>query len=347
MTSTPSATERCCTGCTLPESYPGVGLDEAALCNFCRRGPSPLHQEKRRAALRQRFERLVEEVRGTGSYDLLMAYSGGKDSTYALAHLRRAYGLEILALTVDNGFIPDTTIDNIRRVVDQLGVDHVILRPRLDLLGALFAEAERRDIFAPSTLGRASSICTACISVVKFACLRRAIEERIPMVGYGWSPGQAPLTAALRRPTAAMLRQMQDVLLEPIRQVIGRRAEGWFLRRHHFVDPAAIPSLVSPLALIGYDEAEIFAEIERLGWHRPEGVDANSTNCRLNALANRVHRERHGYHPYAFELAGLVRAGHLERGEALTRLREEEDPGAVLEARERLNGYRRSPVAAP
>ncbi len=49
-----------------------------------------------------------------------------------------------------------------------------------------------------------------------------------------------------------------------------------------------------------------------------------------------MHRERHGYHPYAFELAGLVRAGYLGRAEAVRRLEEEEDPQAVTAALDRL-----------
>ena len=333
---TAPAVARRCRRCALPETYPGVALDDEGTCGFCRRAPSRELRRSQRRSLRENFERLIDEVRGSGPYDLLMAYSGGKDSTFTLAWLRRTYGLEILALTVDNGFIPRQTLDNARRVVDRLGVELAILRPRDDLLRPLFAATAERDIFAPSTLGRASSICTACISVVKMACLRRAIEGRIPMIGYGWSPGQAPLTAALRRPTVPMLRQMQDVLLGPIRSVVGDRAAGWFLQERHLADPAAIPFLVSPLAMVDYDEAAIFAEIEALGWSRPGGIDANSTNCRLNALANQVHRQRHGYHPYAFELAGLVRIGCLSREQALGRLEQEEDPRAVNMVLERL-----------
>ena len=327
---------RRCRHCALPETYPGVALGDDGTCGFCRRTPAPESRERQRRKLRAKFERLVEEVRGTGPYDLLMAYSGGKDSTFTLAWLRRTFDLEILALTIDNGFIPQQTMDNVRRVVDRLGIEHATVRPRSDLMQPLFAATAERDIFAPSTLGRASSISTACISVVKMACLRRAIEGRIPMIGYGWSPGQAPLTAALRRPTVPMLRQMQTVLLEPIRGVVGDGAASWFLAERHLADPAAIPYLVSPLAMVEYDESRIFEEIQELGWRRPGGIDANSTNCRLNALANQVHRQRHGYHPYAFELAGLVRIGSLTRREALRRLEEEEDPEAVAGALENL-----------
>ena len=84
---------RRCVRCVLPESFPGVVLDAAGVCSLCRRAPSAEQQRQRRVTLRKRLDRLVEEVRDRGPYDLLMAYSGGKDSSYTLAFLRREYYL--------------------------------------------------------------------------------------------------------------------------------------------------------------------------------------------------------------------------------------------------------------
>lgn len=327
---------RRCSRCVLPETFPGIDFDSAGLCSLCRRAPAPDLQERRRAALRERLDRLFEAVRNRGPYDLLMAYSGGKDSSYTLALLRREYDLDILAVTVDNGFVPDHVLTNIRRIVDALGVDHVLVRPRADLMRRLFAAAAQRDIFAPSTLTRASSICTACIAVVKFSCLRRAIETEVPLVGYGWSPGQAPLTSALLKPTPAMLRRMQEVLLDPIQAVVGEGSRGWFLEERHFSREEAIPHLVSPLAIADYDEGRILDELTRLGWRPPTGVDANTTNCLLNGFANHVHCRRHRFHPYAFELAGLVRAGVLSREDAIARLEEPVEESLLERVRCRL-----------
>ena len=61
--------------------------------------------------------------RRTGPYDCLHLLSGGKDSTYALLRLVEL-GFQPYALTLDNGFISDQAMENVRRTVEFLGVDH-------------------------------------------------------------------------------------------------------------------------------------------------------------------------------------------------------------------------------
>ena len=53
-----------------------------------------------------------------------MLLSGGKDSTYAMAQLVEM-GVNVLAYTLDNGYISDEAKANIERVAAHLGVDHI------------------------------------------------------------------------------------------------------------------------------------------------------------------------------------------------------------------------------
>jgi len=57
---------------------------------------------------REEFEGLLASCRDQrkGSYDIVVAYSGGKDSTFILDLLKSVYKLHILALTFDHGFVP-------------------------------------------------------------------------------------------------------------------------------------------------------------------------------------------------------------------------------------------------
>jgi hypothetical protein len=91
------------------------------------------------------------------------------------------------------------------------------------------------------------------------------------------------------------------------------------------------------LAFLKYDEAQIYARIGELGWESPQDTDPNSTNCLLNAFANQLHLEKHRFHPYAMELAELVREGVLAREEAITRLSKPSDQKTVDDIRIRLN----------
>lgn len=72
-------------------------------------------------------------------------------------------------------------------------------------------------------------------------------------------------------------------------------------------------------------------------WKAPDDTDANSTNCLLNSYANVLHIEQFGYHPYAFELANLVREGVMTRSEGLERLNNEDNSATIAFVKERLS----------
>lgn len=325
-----------CNTCVLPETFPGINFDENGTCNFCRSFKGLEKLEKSKARYRLKFEKLLESKRKKGGYDCLMAYSGGKDSTYTLVVLKEQYDLSILALTIDNGFISPSAIENIYSVVEGLGIDHIIFKPRFDILRKIFLKAVNSDMYSKKTLERASTICTSCMGLVKFIALRMAIEGTIPFITYGWSPGQAPIEASIFKNNPSMVKSMQKVLLEPMRETSGPEIDNYFLNEHHFSDPERFPHNISPLAFLSYDEGKIVGTINKLGWKKPEDTDPNSTNCLLNAFANKIHKERFKFNPYAFELAKLVREGYMDRNEAIERLETEENEQIINQVRERL-----------
>ena len=69
--------------------------------------------------------------------------------------------------------------------------------------------------------------------------------------------------------------------------------------------------IVNPLVAFDYDEDRVIEEISALGWTRPNDTGLNSTNCTLNDVGIAVHQRRHGFHPYAADLAQLVREGRM------------------------------------
>lgn len=328
---------RYCRRCVLPEGFPGADLDATGVCAYCRReAASEAGRERRQETLRGRFRALCDEDRGSRPYDCLMAWSGGKDSSYTLALLRREYGLRVLAYTFDNGFVAPQAIENMRQVADRLGVDHVTVRPRFDLLRTVFAGTVQRDVYGAKALTRASAICNACMGLAKGIGLQLALWHRVPMIVYGWSPGQAPLSSALFRRPLGLYRRMVDALVEPLARLAGDEVRAYFPSAADWEGCGDPPHDVAPLLFHPYDEDSILSSVADLGWRRPADTDPNSSNCLLNAFGNAVHRARHGFHPYALELANLVRLGSLPREEALTRLEAAEDANLVAMVCDRL-----------
>lgn len=326
-----------CTRCILPETFPGIKFDEEGVCNYCLASANTLQKQDRlRERLRHKFHDILEQIRGQNQYDCLMSWSGGKDSTFTLMLLKQEYDLNILAFTFDMGFISPTAFSNMRRISENLEVDHVIVKPRFDLLRQIFVASISRDMYPAKALDRASNICTSCMGMAKGIALRIAIEENIPIIAYGWSPGQAPLTSSIFKTNPQMIQAMLPATVAPLQKVVGDRIAPYFPAEHHFDDPTRFPYNISPFAFLDYDEDTVYARIEELGWERPNDTDPNSTNCLLNAFANEAHLRHRGYHPYVLELANMVRGGYLDREEALMRLRVPPDPVILAAVKAKL-----------
>lgn len=134
-----------------------------------------------------------------------------------------------------------------------------------------------------------------------------------------------------------MMREMQRSIKEPLSKIIGDEIQNYFLTEGDFAKHSRFPYNISPLAFLDYNEDLIFETIKSFGWEKPKDTDANSSNCLLNSYANVIHKQKYDFHPYAFEMAKLVREGYIDRSEALSKLETEEDPQTVQFVERRLN----------
>lgn len=322
-----------CTRCILPETFPGIHFNSEGVCNFCSNYRGEVAHAQAKKKYENKFLELLEQKRMQSTYDIIMAYSGGKDSTYTLDVFVNRYKMHALALTLDNTFISEGAVRNIHRVCDVLNVDHLMVRPAGGMLRNIFAEGARREIFSAKTLERASTICTSCIGFVKSVVLRTAIEKNIPFVGFGWSPGQAPVQASVMKTNPALMRTTQKAVYDPLYAIAGAAINPYFLFEEHFAMSDRFPHNVHPLAFLEYDEEKIIARNREIGWEKPDDTDANSTNCLLNAFANQVHKNRYGFHPYVWELANMVRDGSMERDFAIDKIEAQENADIVNHAK--------------
>ena len=329
-----------CSNCTLNDKVFSVRIDEDGLCNYCRQ------RQKRDAALPfspEEAETQLEEAFGKYKdrpYQVLLAYSGGKDSTYTLYKLRERYNVSVLAVTVDNGFLTEQCRQNIHTVTAALDVDSVTVKPAFNRLAKIFQLAAGREIFPKKAMERASSICTACIGMVKTTVYTEAILRKIPFICFGWTPGQAPVKSPVIKLDYRMILANQKQLQDPIIKNLGEDYckyfidSDWLKQRLDY-----IPSLTYPLVYDTYSEEKIYKAINAIGWRRPQDTDVNSTNCLLNSYANFMHMKQYGFNPYIMEIAGLVREGYMTREEGLIKLSKSGEEDVIDDVRSQLCKY--------
>ncbi len=311
-----------CIRCILPETFPDISFNEEGVCSICQEYERRDNKGVAMGILRNKFNEILEDgKKRAGQYDALVAYSGGKDSTYLIWKMKNEYNLRLLAVTMDNGFITRKTFDNIRTIVDQMNVDHIVFKPGFDVAKRIFTTSANNDIYPTSLLKVGSSVCISCIRMVTNISLKFAIEKKIPMIMLGNSPGQIIQSESeIMYQDNKIPYELKKSLFKPLGDKVGAEVYPYLMLDKEDYHTKPFPYTMSPFPIIGYDEKEIYRTIETLGWKRPQDVDSCSTNCQLNSYGIVKHCQKHNYHPYEYELSSAVRLGTLTREEAITRI---------------------------
>ncbi len=169
-----------CKACLLEVKAHGIGLDDSGICSYCRIYSSSPQLTEEVGCHPELFSERLERFRGTGKYDCLAGLSGGKDSSYVLYRLIRHYGARTLAFTFENGFLNDYGRANIDRMIRDLGVEHVWVRPSAEVHNALYQKSLRYDGWP----------CTACFYMFEATMWKLAVDKRIPFIVTGRAPEQ-------------------------------------------------------------------------------------------------------------------------------------------------------------
>ena len=62
-------------------------------------------------------------------YHCVVALSGGKDSSYTCYVLKKKYKLNIVAITVENGFLSKQALLNCKVLSHKLKFKHILIKP--------------------------------------------------------------------------------------------------------------------------------------------------------------------------------------------------------------------------
>ncbi len=317
---TASAPEARCQRCGLATNVPGVTLDTNGVCNTC-------HDYERVAPQAEAWFRTLEDLQAkladarkkrTGPYDCLHLLSGGKDSTYALYQLVKL-GFHPYVLTLDNGYISEEALDNVRRTMQDLGLD-----------GESATTDSMKEIFRDS-LERHSNVCHGCYKTIYTLATNRAAELGIPMIITGLSRGQLFETRLIPQQFAPDKFDSDAI----DRAVIEAR------KIYHRLDDGPNRLLDNDI----FQTDEVFDQIEYLDFYRYINVEladmlsfletqapwvrpsdtGRSTNCLINAAGIHTHLTEQGFHNYALPYAWDVRLGHKTRQEAIDELDDQLD----------------------
>jgi amino acid adenylation domain-containing protein len=312
-----------CSRCGLPANYPGTVFDADGVCNMCL--AYDRYKDKVRDYFRpfEELEAIFREGRESrkGSYDALVLFSGGKDSSYMLGRLVEM-GLSVLAYTLDPGYLSEQARGNIKRVVEALGVDHVF--GTTSHMGTIFVDSLKRH----------GNVCNGCFKALYTLSMNLAKEKGIPFVVTGLSRGQFFETRLSKfyNSRSFDVAEIDRATLEArkiyhrLDDVISRTLPVEIFRDDRIFEEVRI---VDFYRYCDVDLDDLYAWIEqKIPWVRPSDT-GRSTNCLINDLGIYHHTKSRGYHNYALPYSWDVRMGHKKREAALHELHDDLDLDAI------------------
>jgi len=326
-----------CKKCVLDSDIPGIDINkETGFCHFCETYTPLLSQEK--SEYLSKIEELFKNCSGKGNYSVIYALSGGKDSSYTLYKLKKEYPfLNVLAVQFDNGFISENAIKNAKKICKVTGCDYFKLTIDTEILYDTFRKAaESYDAFPKFAKYRASDICNICISIIKQKLIEQAIIQKAPFIVFAFTAGQSP--NPIINLSLNFIQWSRNLFEKQLQKIGVDDKDELFLIKSEVIENMGdnVVSILHPLCLWEYSEDKVLRTLLEIGWTLPDIKDSNSTNCTLNSFACYNHLEKYGFHPYAFDTAGLVRSGEMSREEGFKKINKDLSKQLIEEAANKL-----------
>jgi hypothetical protein len=237
--------------------------------------------------------------RKTSTYDCLLFFSGGKDSSYLALKLKQMGKRKICLFTVDNGFEEDNFIDHARQVASGLELELKICTPPVEEFETLFKFVLKELSFDDFKEYSKNPICIFCMFYIWAQGMKYAEENDIPVVLTAHSPSQLrlpPYSEAAESEKASFIKIVEkyEILtrknLKRIHEKV-KLLKGYqnnpILKK--IMDQSLVQHwntlMIFPFQFLDYNVEKILKTLEEeTTWQPPNGTSINtyfSTGCQL------------------------------------------------------------------
>lgn len=148
-----------CNRCVMDTSDPDIVFDQNGVCNHCTEFFDHISKQVYQGLESDvKLEKLIEKVKQKGTnkkYDCIIGVSGGVDSIY-LSYLAKQWGLNPLAVHMDNGWDSKIAVLNIKKAMDKIGIDlytYVLDWEEFKDLQLSFLKASVPEVENPTDMG--------------------------------------------------------------------------------------------------------------------------------------------------------------------------------------------------
>ncbi len=306
-----------CARCILPAAYPDIRFDEKGICHKCHEygntyGSRDLNK------LGKELEEIFAWAKAQNKrYDCVVPFSGGKDSSYTLYLCRRKFGLKVLAVNFNNGLRTPEALLNMENIIRKTDCAYVCYGPGRETMRKLYREFLLKtgqfcfpcDMGIWATVHRVAELYDVPLIVSGFSS---QIESRGKKI-YSFSNKlfQAVATGVIRK------KEMADFLEQTaLQKIIRRLKHGRFTRYRRQI---SLPDYIV------WNDKQIKDTIyNELGWEKRVDGSSDHIDCLFAPVKNYLVVQKWGFGEKTTKYAAMVRAGQINRDEAINRAYQEE-----------------------
>lgn len=310
-----------CSKCLMPTTRPRIVFDEKGVCNACR------HAERKYegidwAARKGEFMELLDSHRSKdGSWDCIVPWSGGKDSSSIAYRLKYEFNMNPLLVTF-SPMMPNEVGNHNREALVQAGFDHLFFRPNQKVHRAL---AKRFFI----ERGNQKVAWDAGVNTIP---VQVAVRFKVPLLFYA-EHGETEYGGKVLRPDSSKLRDFTEVIEHQVGDDPRNWADGKITEND--LQPYLYPELeeISRLKVTAYYFAYFFKWSmfdnyhymkEKIDFHtHPRGrttgtfTDFDSLDDKMDPLYYYMQFIKFGFGRAIRDASRMIQNGHLSREEGL------------------------------
>lgn len=326
-----------CTRCIIPETADTIAFNAAGVCNVC---DSITHKKTAIdwAERRRELDAIVAHARARGGdHDVIIPFSGGKDSTFQLWYAVTQLNLRPLVVRYNHwGMRPGVERNN-ARTFKKLGVEVLDFRPNWNLVKWTMREA----------LIRKGDSCWACHTGVYSFPMHMAIKFDVPLIMWGEALNEYQMWFnATDKEAVDEVRFNRAMTLGMSADDMGQFLEGLVekrdLRWHTYPDKKALDALGAKSICLGdYIPWDTKGQVEiikrELGWEgdEVEGIppqfDYEKIECQFQGVRDWLKYLKRGF-GRTNHLANIeIRHGRMDRatGAALAAEYDGKEPASL------------------
>jgi len=307
-----------CSKCVLPSTFPNIRFDRNGVCNYCHNWDKKWKDFDYSVAEQELITLFEQAKQKNRKYDCMVPFSGGRDSSYVLYLCKEKYGLNPLAVTFNNLFMSEYALKNIFATIPKLGVDHVMVSFRPELLKSFYR----------AMILKGGEFCSICTSGINYVITEYQRLFNIPLVLSGVSSRvdeQSPFEVTSTHPSyVRKVLQESGFSKEGIDSLLIKRQYELSAQEKIKIKITDSDYLrINVPDYLPWDNQAIQETLENeLQWETPD-KNADHTDCRFAPVKSFLKNKQIPHYIFKQEkYSQLIRDGQMTRDEAMQSLEE-------------------------